>query len=116
MNLRSRDLLKLGHLYLNGGNWNGLRVVSEEWVKSSTRPHVSVDEDTEYGYLWWLRTFRNGGNSYHAYLMQGNGGSKVAVLSSLDMVVVLTSNNFNTQGMHEQTDRLLSEYILGSIS
>jgi hypothetical protein len=27
-------------------------------------------------------------------------------------VVVLTSTNYNTKGMHEQTDRLLSDYIL----
>ena len=30
----------------------------------------------------------------------------------LDMVVVITSTNYNTHGMHEQTDRLLGDYVL----
>ena len=30
----------------------------------------------------------------------------------LHLVAVLTSTNYNTKGMHEQTDRLLTDYIL----
>jgi len=48
--------------------------------------------------------------------MSGNGGNKVAVFPALDMVVVLTSTNYNTHGMHEQTDRLLTDYILASLA
>lgn len=113
--LQSRDLLKLGQLYLNGGLWNGRRVVSEQWVQASTRPHARVDDETEYGYLWWLRSFATGGKTYASYLMQGNGGNKVAVFPELDMVAVLNSTNYNTRGMHGQTDQLLSEYILASV-
>jgi CubicO group peptidase (beta-lactamase class C family) len=105
----------LGQLYANGGVWNGTRVVSERWVETSTQPHVRVDDETEYGYLWWLRRFKSGGKTFAAYLMQGNGGNKVAVFPQLGLVVVITSTNYNTRGMHEQTDRLLSEHILASV-
>jgi hypothetical protein len=44
--------------------------------------------------------------------MSGNGGNKVAVFPELDLVAVLTSTNYSTKGMHEQTDRLLTDYIL----
>jgi len=47
--------------------------------------------------------------------MQGNGGNKVAVFPELNLVVVITSTNYNTKGMHEQTDRLLSDYILPAV-
>jgi hypothetical protein len=47
--------------------------------------------------------------------MFGNGGNKVCVFPELRLVVVITSTNYNTRGMHEQTDRLLSEFILASV-
>jgi CubicO group peptidase (beta-lactamase class C family) len=112
LRIRSRDLLKLAQLYLNQGVWNGKQIVSNKWVKASTTPHVQIDNDTRYGYLWWLKDFKAGPHSYSAYYMSGNGGNKVAVFPALDMAVVITSTNYNTRGMHEQTDRLLTEYIL----
>jgi CubicO group peptidase (beta-lactamase class C family) len=114
LGLRSRDLLKLGQLYLNGGSWNGKRVVSESWVKVSTEPHVRIDDQTLYGYLWWLKSFKSGELAHPAYFMSGNGGNKVVVLPDLDMVVVITSTNYNTKGMHEQTEKLLTDYVLAA--
>ena len=118
LRFQSRDLLKLGQLYLNGGAWNGSRIVSERWVKTSTAPHVRVENqpDTEYGYLWWLKSFKAGEKSYAAFFMSGNGGNKVVVFPNLDMVVVLTTTNYNTPGMHEQTEKLLTDYILASLA
>src|SRR2546429_6925991 len=116
LGLKSRDLLKLGQLYLNRGVWNGSRIVSERWVKTSTQPHARIDDQTEYGYFWWLKSFKSGEKSYPAFYMSGNGGNKVAVFPTLDMVAVPTSTNYNTRGMHEQTDKLLTDYILASLA
>jgi len=116
LGLRSRDLLKLGQLYLENGRWNGQRIVSEEWVRTSTRPKVKVDEDIEYGYFWWLKKFGSEKEKFPAYCMLGNGGNKVCVFPTLDLVVVITSTNYNTRGMHEQTDMILSNHILRSIT
>lgn len=115
LGLQSRDLLKLGQLYLNGGVWNGNRVVSEKWVKASIQPHAQIDDDTEYGYLWWLKTFKSGDRSYRAYYMTGNGGNKTVVLPELNMVVVITTTNYNMRGAHDLTDKLLTDYILAAI-
>jgi len=116
LGLQSRDLLKLGQLYLNGGVWKNFRIVSESWVKTSTQPHTRIDEQNEYGYFWWLKSFKFGEKSCAAFYMSGNGGNKVAVFPALDMVAVLTSTNYNTRGMHEQTDKLLTDYILASLA
>jgi CubicO group peptidase (beta-lactamase class C family) len=115
LSLRSRDLLKLAQLYANGGVWNGSRLISESWVKASTQPHARVDEETEYGYLWWLKSFSSGGKSYPAFFMTGNGGNKVMEFPALDMAVVITSTNYNTKGMHQQTEKLLTDYILAAV-
>jgi CubicO group peptidase (beta-lactamase class C family) len=110
--LSSRDLLKLGTLYLNGGMAGGKRIVPEAWVKASIAPHARVDDDTEYGYLWWLRTLSAGDRKYSSYMMQGNGGNKVAVFPALDAVVVITTTNFGVRNSHQLSDRLLTEHIL----
>jgi CubicO group peptidase (beta-lactamase class C family) len=115
LELRSADLLKLGQLCLNRGAWNGRQVISPAWVADSLRQHVVVDDQTGYGYLWWLRALRVGGNSFSGYLMQGNGGNKVCVIPELDATAVITSTNYSTPGMHQQTDRLLAEYVLPAL-
>jgi CubicO group peptidase (beta-lactamase class C family) len=115
LRLSSCDLLKIAQLYLDGGRWQGRQIVSEAWVSDSTRPHARIDESTEYGYLWWLKSFKSGDKNYPAFFMTGNGGNKVVAIPQLDLVAVITSTNFNTRGMHEQTEKILTDYILASV-
>jgi CubicO group peptidase (beta-lactamase class C family) len=115
LRLTSRDLLKVAQLYLDGGQWQGKRIVSESWVHASIQPHARIDEVTEYGYLWWLKSFKSGDKSYPAFFMSGNGGNKVVAIPALDMTVVITSTNYNTRGMHEQTEKILTDYVLAAV-
>jgi CubicO group peptidase (beta-lactamase class C family) len=102
LGLRSRDLLKLGQLYLNGGTWQRRRIVSADWIKASTIPHAQIDDTYDYGYFLWLRSFAApGGQPHKAWLMNGTGGNKVIVLPDLDMVVVITTTNYRVKGAHE---------------
>ena len=115
LRLTSRDLLKIAQIYLNGGSWQGQRIMQELWVRSSIEPHAQIDETTNYGYLWWLKSFKSGEKSYTAFYMNGNGGNKVLAIPSLDMTVVITTTNYNTRGMHEQTEKILTDYVLASV-
>lgn len=114
LRLRSRDLLKLAQLYADGGTWNGRRLISDSWVKTSMQPHARIDANTLYGYLWWLKTFKAGDTIYPVAYMSGNGGNKIVVVPSLAMAVVITATNYNTRGMHDLTDKILSDYILAA--
>jgi CubicO group peptidase (beta-lactamase class C family) len=114
LRMRSRDLLELAQLVLDGGSWKGKPVVSREWIRAATAPHARIDERTEYGYLFWLRSFGPKGKETPVIFMSGNGGNKVAVVPALDLVAVLTSTNYATKGMHDQTDRLLGEYVIAA--
>jgi len=115
LRLSSVDLLKIAQLYLDGGKWRGRQIVNEQWVKVSTTPHAEINDHQQYGYLWWLQSFKIGDTSYPAFFMTGNGGNKVLGFPTLDMAVVITSTNYNTPGMHEQTERLLSRYVLAAV-
>jgi len=112
LGLSSRDLLKFGELYLNGGTWNGRRVVPEAWVKASVTPHARIDDDNEYGYLWWMRTYKSGNRTFRSYYMSGTGGNRVHVFPDQNMVVVITTTNYRERGPHAITDRLLTEHLL----
>jgi CubicO group peptidase (beta-lactamase class C family) len=115
LRLSSRDLLKIAQLYLDGGQWRGKRIVSEAWVRNSVQPHARIDEHTEYGYLWWIKAFQYAGKSHPAFFMSGNGGNKVVAIPTLDLAAVITSTNYNTRGMHEQTEKILTDYILAAV-
>jgi len=115
LRLSSRDYLKLAQLCLNGGRWNGRQLVSEQWVKTSLQPHIEIDDSTLYGYLWWLKKFPALGRQVSVQFMSGNGGNKVALIPELDLVVVITSTNYNTRGMHEQTEKILTDYVLEAV-
>lgn len=113
--LCGRDLLKLGMLYLQGGRWSDRQLIPADWVARSVRTHVQANDENDYGYLWWKRDFVSGSRPYPTYFMSGNGGNKVAVVPGQRLVVVLTSRAFNTRGMHDQTARLLTDYVLPAI-
>ncbi|HQR89268.1 MAG TPA: serine hydrolase, partial [Caulobacter sp.] len=111
LSLTSRDLLKLGQLYANGGRWNGQQILPEAWVKASVTPHAEARTGTDYGYLWWLQTFAG----HKAWLMNGSGGNKVIVIPDLDLVVVITTTNYNVRNSHGISDKLLVEHVLAAI-
>ena len=118
LRMSSRDLAKFAQLYLDGGVTNGKRLISAEWVVTSTTPHTVAEEDsnTEYGYLWWLKSFKSkSGKQYPSFWMSGNGGNKVVAIPSLHAVIVITSTNYNTRGMHQSTEKLLDDFILPAI-
>ncbi|HEX2831799.1 MAG TPA: serine hydrolase [Thermoanaerobaculia bacterium] len=105
--LRSRDLAKLGQLYLDGGRG----IVPRAWIEASTTPKAAVDDGIEYGYLWWLRSYAG----HRSYGMGGNGGNRVVVIPDLELVVVVTTTNFNQRDAHQLSDKLI-EQIAGIAS
>ncbi len=112
LQLRSIDLMKLGQLYLNGGRWHGKQVIPAEWVKQSIAPHAKARDSVDYGYLWWLQTFKVSGRNVKSYGMAGSGGNKVFVLPELDSVVVITTTNFQVRDAHPLSEKLLTNLIM----
>ena len=98
--LRPRDMLKLGILFQQQGNWRGRQLISRDWVARSTGQWSTVG-DQKYGYFWWhqwvMASSPNGPRHVDMIVATGNGGQKIYLVPSLDLIVVLTGGNYNTQ-------------------
>jgi CubicO group peptidase (beta-lactamase class C family) len=112
--LRSRDLLKVGQAYLDGGAWRGQRIVPEAWVTQSTAARFAVTPETtgyseeEFGnyygrgedaLAWHLGRLKVGERSFRTYMATGNGGQVLIVAPELDLVVVFTGGNYRQGGI-----------------
>ena len=81
-------------------------------TKAELMRHVQVDDERTYGYLWWIEQPTLDGSTYPSHFMAGAGGNRIAVVPSLDLVVVVTSENFGRPDAHELTARLIVEQVL----
>lgn len=114
--LRPRDLLKVGQLYLDGGVWHGRRVVPASWVARSTTNQVPASAGNPDGYAWHLNTLHSGGHDYREYEANGNGGQMLIVVPALDLVIVFTAGNYGHGGVwHWFRDRLVPDVIIPAI-
>lgn len=107
------DLTKLGVLYLNGGVYNGKRILSEEWVKEATSAisdnsgNGNPDWCAGYGYQIW-RNARGG--------FRGDGafGQLCMVFDDKDMVVCVQGNVADMQSEIDHTVALAENIICSS--
>ncbi|MEM9832148.1 MAG: serine hydrolase [Bacteroidota bacterium] len=83
LTLTTRDMAKVGQLYLNGGRWNNQQIISPRWVDESTKVHSQWGE-LSYGYLWWII-------GTHCFAAIGDGGNVVYVNPEKRIVVAITS-------------------------
>lgn len=111
LHLTSFDIAKIGYLFLREGRWKDKQVIPTQWVKESTKNHVSVESGFGrgygYGYQWWVYTDL----SFYAYKAWGGYGNHsvmIIIIPDLDMVVVLAGENSNDK-------ELLKSFIIPSV-
>ena len=57
LSMSAYEMAQIGLLVLNDGVYNGIRVISENYLIEMTKSYVSLDYkfgNQDYGYLWWL--------------------------------------------------------------
>jgi CubicO group peptidase (beta-lactamase class C family) len=67
INARAIDFAKFGRLFLNNGDWNGTRIISERWVAESTTRDYDVPTDYYRLPGWWVSSFESG-LGYYKYM------------------------------------------------
>jgi len=85
-----RDWARLGNLYLPDGMWKNERILPEGFVKfvSSVAPAWQLDQNPEYGGLFWINGVNRLPIPKDAFFMGGAGDRFVIIVPSHDLVIV----------------------------
>ena len=85
LNARPVDYARFGQLFLHNGEWNGRRIVSENWVRAATGAEPTAESAYYHGYryFWWLDVNRPG--RFYAF---GKYGQYIYVAPDADAVLV----------------------------
>jgi CubicO group peptidase (beta-lactamase class C family) len=100
VHLRPRDMLKLGILIQQRGEWSGRRILPASWVEAAVARQTRL-EDSDYGLGIWHRWYgvntAAGQTRVDTVMLSGNGGQKVYLVPSLDLIAVFTGGSFNAE-------------------
>ena len=115
LRLRSRDLLKIGLLYMDNGLWQGKQIVDKEWTNISLSPVVTRVGEKGYGFQFWTYNEVVNGKSIHVAEAKGNGGQRIFFVKELNLLVVITAGNYNKWDIVNDSHKALTDYVIPSI-
>jgi CubicO group peptidase (beta-lactamase class C family) len=85
----ARDLARFGLLYLNGGTWNGKRILPESWVRFARTPAPATRHlGRVYGGHFWLVPDDQADLPQDAYSTAGSRGQYTIIVPSYNLVIV----------------------------
>jgi CubicO group peptidase (beta-lactamase class C family) len=92
--LTARDMINIGELWLNGGMWQGRRILSADYIREATTNQVPELEgkSQSYGYLWWVTPLATHG----AYSARGLDGQRITIVPDLQAVIVISARASET--------------------
>jgi hypothetical protein len=88
----SKDLIKIGNVYIN----NGENILSEKWIQESTKSrYLTYENIGYYGYHWWSNKIKKENKEIKYYFALGYGGQFLFIIPEIKMTVVFTSRMYN---------------------
>lgn len=116
IHLKLQDQAKIGELMLNKGNWNGVQVISRQWVEKTFEKYNKVNGNW-YGYNWWHYSCIVKNKNFESYNAGGNGGQYIIITPPLKLVCVLSGGNYNrwliwSKYIHFLEDHIISTFLV----
>jgi CubicO group peptidase (beta-lactamase class C family) len=108
LQLRTRDVMKLALMSLQGGQWQGRTVEPATWISKSLTPAIlGLGEEGAlkamgYGNLWWSGTIAG----YRIHMAAGYGGQYAMLVPELNLAIATAADiniPFRTAGSHQET-------------
>ena len=110
LKLTTRDIARLGYLYLNNGTWDGVQILPADFIAHATSPidiPNAMGTPFGYGWHWWTRS------DLGIYFAFGRYGQKIMVSPEHDLVVAF--NAMVRDGEYDPEFDLFRDYILRSV-
>lgn len=92
LSLTVEAMAKLGQLYLQEGNYNGVQLLSKQWIQEAVKKQINTDEDMNdfgYGFHVWMCKYPG------SYQFNGMLGQNVVILPDKNMVVATCAGSSN---------------------
>jgi len=108
--IRPEDLAKLGQLVLDGGLWQGRRLLSREYLRAALTAHTAAPEgigEFDYGYQIWV------GRHENTFLFNGMLGQNVLGFPDSGILVV-THAGEDTDFQESRYFEIVSRYFGGA--
>ena len=106
LKLKPSDMAKIGYLYLREGLWEGIQILPQDWVQTSSTLQVQVDEILGYSYQWWVLP------ELGVYYALGWGYQSIIIVPSYDLVIVVTAATLDSS---VEVESILKRWILPSL-
>jgi CubicO group peptidase (beta-lactamase class C family) len=97
LHARTEDIAKLGQLYLQRGQWDGIQLIPEQWVTQATSKQIdnpgqpNPDWRQGYGFQFWM--------ARHGYRGDGAFGQFCVILPEYETVIVTTAYSMAMQAV-----------------
>lgn len=112
LRITAPDMVKLGQLYLDGGQWHGTQLVPAAWVATSILNQLAESGPSSgYGYQWWV--FDSG--RHRAFAARGYAGQLIQVVPDLGLVVAVSCLDDPARFDNDLFTTMVETYVIPAI-
>lgn len=103
LKMKPVDLMKIGQLLEENGNWEGKQLISKEWVQKlfSESEKYSTEwglRNSKHGFCWYQSDFKGDKVDYG----MGYGGQFIFMIPNKELIIVTTHNHDTPNGIEQQ--------------
>ena len=96
LSLNVEDMVKLGFLLLNEGQYHGKQLVSSDWLAQTRTPYkpFEITQDGTYGYGYQIKSYEstNANTKMDYYYASGLYGQYIFIVPTLKIMAVVKSH------------------------
>jgi CubicO group peptidase (beta-lactamase class C family) len=117
LRLTTRDFLRIGQLMLAKGSWEGRQIVPASWIEACMTPAISIGDGRRYSRQWYQsdQAVPAVKGALPMISANGNGGQRLFILPSLDLVVGTLAGNYNQPGQSIVPNLVLQRIVLANL-